>query len=61
MSKDKRYHIVSDAEFGWHESFVGGFDTEEGAESCMEELKWMCDPYEILTVKDTPSQIKLEE
>ncbi|QZI87259.1 hypothetical protein MYOV085v1_p0241 [Vibrio phage 355E48.1] len=55
MSKDKRYHIVSDAEFGRHESFVEGFDTEEDAERRMEELKWVCAPYEVLTLKDAQS------
>lgn len=51
--KDKRYHIVSDAEFGWHNSFVEGFDTREEAESKRSELMWECDPYEVLTVRDT--------
>ncbi len=58
MCKNKRYHIVSDAEFGWHESFVEGFDTDEEAKLRMGELKWMCDPYEVLTLKDTQPQIK---
>lgn len=51
--KNKRYHIVSDAELGWHDSFVEAFDCENIARSRLQELAYTCDPYEVLTIKDT--------
>jgi hypothetical protein len=51
--EDKRYHIVSDAEFGWSSVFVEGFDTEFEAKARKLELSFSGDPYEVLTITDT--------
>lgn len=50
---DKRFHITTDYEFSWCAAFVEGFDTFEEAESRRKELEGICDPYEVLVVRDT--------
>lgn len=46
----KKFHIVSDAEFGWHNVFCYGFDTYEEAKTFMDSL--LHDPYEYLSIVD---------
>lgn len=53
IDKSKRFHILSDAEFGWHEILVDSADTLEEANSLVKDMYSWCDPYEVLTVRDT--------
>lgn len=54
--ENKRYHIVSDSLYAWHQAFVEGFDTKSEANKRRDYLESVCDPYEYLSVIDTEEQ-----